>query len=96
MNEKTIGIIVGILIILNILGITLEWLRVKTNIIKLNEKVMNIIYILISMCGGFVGVLLGAEMLGIKEDNKIFKKIIPTIIIIEIIVIIYIYYVNNG
>ena len=47
------------------------------------------------MIGGFVGILLGAEMLGYKQDKKLYKKWIPFIVFVEICIILIIVYENT-
>lgn len=95
MDTNLIKILFGFFVVVNILGISLEWIRIRTDIIKLSDKAMNLIYVIISLCGGFVGVLLGAEMMGLKQENKVLKKLIPILVFIEICVIVWIFYLNR-
>lgn len=95
MDTNLIKILFGFFVVVNILGISLEWIRIRTDIIKLSDKTMNLIYVIISLCGGFVGVLLGAEMMGLKQENKVLKKLIPILVFVEICVIVWIFYLNR-
>lgn len=93
MNRDLISFIVGYGIIINIIGIVLIYLKTKTHIMdKIPQGLLNLIHIIISMVGGFIGTLVGAEMLGYQTDTKIFKRWIPFILFVEICIIIYVMY----
>lgn len=95
MDTNLIKFLFGFLVVINIMGISIEWIKVRTDLIKLNDKAMNLIYVVISLCGGFVGVLLGAEMMGLKQENKVLKKLIPILVFIEIAIIVWVAYMNK-
>lgn len=93
MNGNVINFIVGYAIVINIIGIAIIWIKVKTKALeKVPDALLTLIQIIISMIGGFIGTLVGAEMLNFRTDTKIFKRWIPLIIAIEIAIIIYILY----
>ena len=93
MDRDLINFIVGYAIIINLIGIILVYLKVKTHIMdKIPQGLLNLVHIIISMLGGFIGTLVGAEMLGYGTDTKIFKRWIPLIIFAEVCVIIYVMY----
>lgn len=94
MNNNLISFLVGYIIIINLIGISLVWLKSHTDLIKISEPLLNTIFIVISMIGGFIGVLVGAEMLGYKQDSKLFKRWIPFLVFIEICIVVYIVYQN--
>ena len=75
MNQNLLSFIIGYLIVINIVSISLVWLNVKTDIIKIKDKTLNWILVIISLLGGFIGTLVGAEMMGynIKEKAKYLK-----------------------
>ena len=79
-----LNFIVGYSICINIIAYLLIWFKVRTTYLKIDENVLNIIYILISILGGFVGLLVGREMFNYESDSKIFKRWIPLIIVIEV------------
>ena len=85
----------GIIIFINIVGISVEWISLNTKLIKWDNAKLNLFYVIISMLGGFVGVLLGAEMFGLKENNKVLKRLIPTIVGIELIILLFVYYLKT-
>lgn len=87
-----VNVIFGYAVIINLIGISLIWLNVRTKLIKLNTKTLNIIYIIIAILGGFVGLLLGSEMMNYERDNAVFKRIIPFIVFIYVASIIYYVY----
>ena len=58
----------------------------------MENKKFNIILFVISVIGGFIGTLLGVEMLQYEPDNKIFKKWIPLCVFIEVCIILFIWY----
>ena len=89
MDNNVISFLVGYIIVINIVSISLIWLCAKTNFIKLSEKTLGIIFVLISAIGGCVGILLGSEMMNYKQDSKLFKRWIPLIIFIEVCIILY-------
>ena len=92
MNSVLINVIVGYFVIINIIGISLIWLKKRTKFIKLEEKKLNIVLVILSAIGGFIGVLVGNEMIGYDYESKLFKRLIPLIIFIEVCIAIYIIY----
>lgn len=91
MNQNLLSFIIGYLIVINIVSISLVWLNVKTDIIKIKDKTLNWILVIISLLGGFIGTLVGAEMMGYKRESKIFKRLIPFLVFVEIFIILYLY-----
>lgn len=92
MDTNTINILVGYLIGINLVSLIAVYIKGKTNIINIKNSVFNLICVLLSMIGGVIGVMLGAEMSNYEQDSKIFRKWIPFIIFIEVCIIIYIVY----
>lgn len=94
MDSNLINFLVGYFIVLNLIGITIVYLKANTPLIKISKKLINTILTIISLAGGFIGVLVGAEMMGYEQENKLFKRWIPFFIFIEICIILYIVYQN--
>ena len=92
MDSKLISFLVGYFFAINIVSIAYIWLNAKTNVIKLNEKSKDLISVIISVIGGFIGILLGCEMLQYKQDKKFYKIWIPLIIFVEFMIIVFIVY----
>ena len=92
MESKLISFLVGYFFVINIVSIAYIWLNAKTNVIKLNEKSKDLISVIISVIGGFIGILLGCEMLQYKQDKKFYKIWIPLIIFVEFMIIVFIVY----
>ena len=92
MESKLISFLVGYFFVINIVSIAYIWLNAKTNVIKLNEKSKDLISVIISVIGGFIGILLGCEMLQYKQDKKLYKRWIPLIIFVEFMIIVFIVY----
>ena len=92
MDSKLISFLVGYFFVINIVSIAYIWLNAKTNVIKLNEKSKDLISVIISVIGGFIGILLGCEMLQYKQDRKLYKRWIPLIIFVEFMIIVFIVY----
>ena len=92
MDSKLISFLVGYFFAINIVSITFIWLNAKTNLIKLKEKNKDLISVIISVIGGFIGILLGCEMLQYKQDKKLYKRWIPLIIFVEFMIIVFIVY----
>ncbi len=92
--ETLIKILVSYFIIINIISLALIWLKLKTDIITMNTKKFNALLFIISIVGGFIGTLLGVEMLQYEPDNKLFKRWIPLTVFVEVCVILIIYYKN--
>lgn len=93
MDVNVINFIVGYVMGTNIIGIALIWTKVKTKALnKVPDVVLTLIHIIISMMGGFIGTLVGAEMMNYRTDTKIFKRWIPLILTIEFAIIIYFLY----
>lgn len=94
MNQDILGFFIGYLIAINLISISLVWLNVKTDIIRIKDSVMTAIFVILSIAGGVVGTLLGSEMLGYKTDSKVFKRLIPVLVFVEICVVLYAIYVK--
>ena len=92
MDSKLISFLVGYFFAINIVSIAYIWLNAKANVIKLNEKSKDLISVIISVIGGFIGILLGCEMLQYKQDKKLYKRWIPLIIFVEFMIIVFIVY----
>ena len=92
MDSKLISFLVGYFFAINIVSIAYIWLNAKTNLIKLKEKNKDLISVIISVIGGFIGILLGCEMLQYKQDRKLYKRWIPLIIFVEFMIIVFIVY----
>ena len=92
MDSKLISFLVGYFFAINIVSIAYIWLNAKTNLIKLKEKSKDLISVIISVIGGFIGILLGCEMLQYKQDRKLYKRWIPLIIFVEFMIIVFIVY----
>lgn len=84
--------IIGYLIIINILSYIWIWILSETDYIKLSDGILNTIFIIQTLIGGFVGLLVASKMLSYKTNERIFKKIIPLIIFIEAVIAIYVWY----
>ena len=96
MDSGLISLLVGYAIIINMIGFIMIYLKVRTDYIKLSERKMNTVLMILSLIGGFIGVLTGAEMLQYERDNKLFKRWIPLIIFLEIVGIVLIIYSNSA
>lgn len=94
MNSNLISILVGYVIGLNLISLIVVYIKGTTDIISLKNKKFNIICVILSALGGFIGVLLGAEMANYEQDNKLFRRWIPFIVFIEVCIVIYIIYRN--
>lgn len=94
MNQNLTSIVVGYAISVNLIALIIIYLRVHTNLIKISKRSVNLILTIIALLGGFVGTLVGAEILNYEQENKLFKRGIPCLIFIEACVIIYIFYRN--
>ena len=92
MDSKLISFLVGYFFAINIVSIAYILLNAKTNLIKLKEKNKDLISVIISVIGGFIGILLGCEMLQYKQDRKLYKRWIPLIIFVEFMIIVFIVY----
>ena len=90
--EILIKVLVSYFIIINLIGLGLVFFKSKTELITMENKKFNIILFVISVIGGFIGTLLGVEMLQYESDNKIFKKWIPLCVFIEVCIILFICY----
>lgn len=86
-----INIVMGYVIFINIVSMIFMYVDMK-NFIKISEKNKNFIYIIMSILGGSIGILITSQMLGYKYDEKIIKRGIPFILFIEIIIIGYLVY----
>ena len=88
--------IIGYFICVNLISYIFIWLNIRTKLIKLDKKWQDTIYLLFSILGGFVGIMLASEMFNYRKDEKIFKRWIPLVIFIEVCIIFYIIYKLNS
>ena len=88
--------IVGYFICINIISYLFIWLNIRTKYIKIDKKWIDTIYLVFSILGGFVGIMLAAEMFNYRKDEKLFKRYIPLVIFIEVCIILYIIYKVRG
>ena len=84
--------IIGYFICVNLISYIFIWLNIRTKLIKLDKKWQDAIYLLFSILGGFVGIMLASEMFNYRKDEKIFKRYIPLVIFIEVCIVLYIIY----
>jgi len=92
--ETLIKILVSYFFIINLIGLGLVFFKSKTELIAMETKKFNIILFVISIIGGFIGVLLGVEMLQYEPNNKLFKRWIPLCVFAEVCLILYICYIK--
>ena len=91
-----INFVVGYFILINLISYMFIWLNIRTDIVKINKKWLDTVYLLLSILGGFVGIMIGSEMFNYRKDEKIFKRYIPLVIFIEICIVLYIIYKLNN
>ncbi len=91
-----INFVIGYFILINLISYIFIWLNIRTNIVKMNKKWLDTTYLLLSILGGFVGIMIGSEMFNYRKDEKIFKRYIPLVIFIEVCIILYIIYKLNS
>ena len=77
--------IIGYLIFINILPMIFIYIDFTFNI-KIKETLLNFIYFIIALIGGSIGLIIFSKMFMYKRDTKIFKRIIPFILFVEIII----------
>ncbi len=87
-----VNFIVGYFICINIISYIFIWLNIRTEYIKLSSKWIDTIYLLFSILGGFVGIMVASEMFNYRKKEKLFKRWIPLVIFIEACIILYIIY----
>ena len=84
--------IIGYVICINIISYMFIWLNIRTEYIKISKNWVDTIYLVFSILGGFVGIMVATEMFNYRKKEKIFKRWIPLVIFIEISIILYIIY----
>ena len=80
-----LSFIIGYLIFINIASMILIYVDIAFNL-KIKEKNLNYIYILISILGGGIGIIIASKMFEYRCDSKVFKRLIPLIVAIEVII----------
>ncbi len=90
------NIIVGYLIGINILSMLFMYIEMRTDLIKLKPKIINLIYTIIAIIGGSVGILVTSQLFEYKREEKIIKRGIPFIIFVEVVVIGFFIYKFNA
>lgn len=87
-----VNFIVGYVICINIISYIFIWLNIRTEFIKISPKWIDTIYLLFSILGGFVGIMVASEMFNYRKKEKLFKRWIPLVIFIEVCIILYVIY----
>ncbi len=87
-----VNFIIGYVICINMISYIFIWLNIRTEYIKISKKWVDTIYLVLSILGGFVGIMIATEMFNYRKKEKIFKRWIPLVIFIEISIILYIIY----
>lgn len=83
-----LNFIVGYFILINIISMIFMYADMK-NVINLEDNVKKCIYVILGTIGGSIGILVTSQMFGYKRDEKIIKKIIPSIVFVEVLIIGY-------
>lgn len=91
-----INFIIGYAICINMIAYIFMWLNIRTDYIKIGNKTKDTIYLILSILGGFVGIMIASEMFNYRKDEKLFKRWIPLVIFIEVCLILYIAYKFKG
>lgn len=86
-----LNFIIGYLVIVNIISMLFMYVDMKTDVIKLKEISINFLYAILAIIGGSVGILVTSQMFGYKRDEKIIKRIIPFIVLLEVVIAGYIF-----
>ena len=86
------NLIFGYIIIINFIAMFFMYIDAKTKWIKLKDGAKNFIYIILTILGGCIGVLITSQLLDYKQDEKLIKKVVPGIVFIELVIICYIVY----
>ena len=87
-----INFIVGYVICINIISYIFIWLNIRTEYIKIDKKWVDTIYLVFSILGGFIGIMVASEMFNYRKKETLFKKWIPLVIFIEACIVLYIIY----
>lgn len=96
MESGVLNFVIGYAIAINLISISFIWINAKTELIKMDGKWLGLTFLILSAIGGFIGVLVGNEMLDYKQDSKLFRIVIPIIVFIEACVIAYIMHGRIG
>lgn len=86
------NLIFGYIFIINFIAMIFMYIDAKTKWIKLKEGTKNFIYIILTILGGFVGILVTSQLLDYKQDEKLIRKTIPWIVFIELVILAYVLY----
>lgn len=90
-----VNFIIGYFIVINVISYIFIWINIRTKLLKSNSKWVDMVYLVLSILGGFVGIMLGSEMFNYRRDEKIFRRYIPLVIFMEICIVLYIIYKIN-
>ena len=82
-----LNFIIGYLVIVNCISMIFMYIDMKTDLIKLENGMINFIYIILSVIVGSIGILVTSQMFGYKREDKIIKRLIPFIVFVEVVII---------
>ena len=86
------NIIVGYFIVINIIALLFMYVESKTELIKLKDSWINFIYIVLTILGGWIGIIVTTHLIVCKRDERLIKKVVPFIAFLEVVVLGYIIY----
>ena len=89
---KMYNIIVGYFIVINIIALLFMYVESKTELIKLKDNWINFIYIVLTILGGWIGIIVTSRLVYYKRDERLIKKVVPFIAFLEVVIVGYIIY----
>lgn len=85
--------LVGYIIVINLVAFfVLSYFKMQENQKDIPAKTIEITFIIISILGGFVGILLGSQLNDYRRDTKVIKRWIPLIVAAYVIIIVIVLY----
>ena len=85
--------VVGYIIVINLVALfVLSYFKMQENQKDIPSKTIETTFIIISLLGGCVGILLGSQLYEYRRDTKVIKRWIPLIVALYVIIIVVVLY----
>ena len=96
-SQGLINFIIGYLIFINMIGFGfIVLVSRQSDIQKLNVKKVNTFMIILTVLGGFIGLMVAGEMTQFRDENVVLKRMVPLIVIGELMIVFGIYFIKAG
>ena len=81
-----LNFVIGYFIVINIIPMIIIYADITVNF-KMSNQMLNFLYVVLTLIGGGIGIIMASQMFGYRRDEKAMTRTIPIIVILQIIII---------